>query len=171
MSDLIVTIGEKTFEIEIETLSHVDREFQVLIDGQPVNVSLASGSFNHNNDEIDWLLISGRPYEFVLDHDFRWIKTNTGYYPLDVRERGSTIGSASPRPHNGDGRILAPIPGLITQVMVSEGDAVEAGQPLLILEAMKMENEIRSAQAGIVKVLNVSPGKGVKLHEVLAEIA
>ncbi len=169
MSNLVVTIGEKTFDIELETLSHIDREFDVVIDGQPITVTLPAGSINI--DEVDWMLISGRPYEIVLDRDFRWIKTNIGYYTIDVRERGSSIGSTNAKLLNGDGRIKAPIPGLVTRVMVSEGDAVEAGQPLLILEAMKMENEIRTAHAGTVKTLNVAPGKGVKLHEVLAEIA
>ena len=59
---------------------------------------------------------------------------------------------------------------MIARVLVSETDCVEAGQPLLVLEAMKMENEIRAPRSGIVSQLNVKPGQIVTLHEVLAEI-
>jgi biotin carboxyl carrier protein len=47
---------------------------------------------------------------------------------------------------------------------------VEVGQPILVLEAMKMENEIRAPRAGVVSRLDIVPGQGVALHEVLAEI-
>jgi biotin carboxyl carrier protein len=75
-----------------------------------------------------------------------------------------------PRPPIGDGRIKAPIPGQVTQVIVSIGDEVELGEPLLVLEAMKMENEIRAPRTGRVKALNVLAGQRVALNEVLAEI-
>jgi biotin carboxyl carrier protein len=54
--------------------------------------------------------------------------------------------------------------------MVSVGQAVEVGQPLLALEAMKMENEIRAPRSGIVSTLHVAPGQAVGRNEVLAEI-
>jgi biotin carboxyl carrier protein len=168
MKTLVVTVGGSSFEIELEALSHVDRDFEVFVDGQSVAVSLPAGFLNL--DEVGWMLIDGRPYEIESDCDFRWIKTNKGYYATDIRERGDSIEATSARPRNGDGRIKAPIPGLITHVMVSEGDSVDAGQTLLILEAMKMENEIRTAHAGTIKALHVTPGKVVKLHEVLVEI-
>lgn len=74
------------------------------------------------------------------------------------------------RPVSGDGRIKAPIPGLITRVLVQQGDQVEVGQPVLLLEAMKMENEIVAPRAGTVLRLSALPGKSVILNEELAEI-
>ena len=53
---------------------------------------------------------------------------------------------------------------------MSQGDHVEAGQPLLVLEAMKMENEIRAPRSGMVSQLTASAGDNVALHEVMAEI-
>ena len=61
------------------------------------------------------------------------------------------------------------IPGLITRVLVEVGDQVEAGQPLLVLEAMKMENEIRSPRAGTIKSIPVAVGDRVNSGDVLVE--
>ncbi len=71
---------------------------------------------------------------------------------------------------SGDGHLKAPIPGLVAKVLVAVGEQVEAGQPLLILEAMKMENEIRAPLSGWIKTLNVAPGQSVSHNELLAEI-
>ena len=53
----------------------------------------------------------------------------------------------------GEMPVIAPIPGLIVKLLVEEGDEVEEGQPLVILEAMKMENEIKAVRAGTVKAI------------------
>ena len=74
------------------------------------------------------------------------------------------------RPVSGDGRVKAPIPGLIAQVLVTPGQVVEAGQTLLVLEAMKMENEIRSPRTGTVRQIKIQPGQTVTLAELLIEI-
>ena len=63
--------------------------------------------------------------------------------------------------------IKAPMPGLVSQVFVSEGQSVEAGQRVAILEAMKMENEIRAPRAGTIKSVGVAPGQTVELNRVL----
>jgi biotin carboxyl carrier protein len=168
MNNLIVTVGGKSFNIELEHTSTVDQDFGVLVDGRLITVTIPLGRLNV--DEVDWLIIGGRPYEILLDREFRWIKTNKGYFAIDVQSNGDAIDTASVMSRNADGRIKAPIPGLIARILVSVGDSVEAGQALLILEAMKMENEIRAPHAGSVNVLNVVPGQSVKLGDVLAEI-
>ena len=61
----------------------------------------------------------------------------------------------------GEGVVLTPMPGKIIEVLVSEGDAVEAGQPMIVLEAMKMEHSVRAAGDAIVESLNVSVGDQV----------
>jgi glutaconyl-CoA/methylmalonyl-CoA decarboxylase subunit gamma len=68
------------------------------------------------------------------------------------------------------GNIVAPMPGTILRVDVSAGDTVVKGQTILILEAMKMENEILASTAGVVKQLNVSKGASVNPGEILAVI-
>jgi biotin carboxyl carrier protein len=69
----------------------------------------------------------------------------------------------------GPAPIVAPMPGMIVRVNVKQGDSVQAGQGVVVMEAMKMENELKSAAAGIVKAILVQPGtaveKGAKLVE------
>jgi biotin carboxyl carrier protein len=65
--------------------------------------------------------------------------------------------------------IKAPMPGLIIDLRVKDGDLVKAGDPLLILEAMKMENIIKSPGEGVVKSVKVKKGAGVEKGQVLIE--
>jgi pyruvate carboxylase subunit B len=66
--------------------------------------------------------------------------------------------------------IRAPMPGLVVRVLVEPGDAVEAGQGVVVLEAMKMENELRSPSAGTVGAVHARPGTAVGKNELLMEI-
>ncbi|MEZ4360720.1 MAG: biotin carboxylase N-terminal domain-containing protein [Kofleriaceae bacterium] len=70
-----------------------------------------------------------------------------------------------------DGSVLAPMPGRVVRVLVAVGDAVEAGQPIVILEAMKMEHTLRVAQAGAVSSLDVAVGDQVTADQLLAVVA
>jgi biotin carboxyl carrier protein len=67
----------------------------------------------------------------------------------------------------GRQNVSVPMPGKIIAVLVSEGDAVDKGQGLVIVEAMKMENEVRSPIAGLVKEIKVKPGETVEGGAVL----
>ncbi len=71
---------------------------------------------------------------------------------------------------DGLARITAPMPGRVVKLLVQAGDAIEAHQPLLVLEAMKMQNEVRSPKSGRVRQLAVSEGAAVSAQELLAEI-
>jgi propionyl-CoA carboxylase alpha chain len=61
------------------------------------------------------------------------------------------------------------MPGLLTRLDVGEGDKVEAGQPLAVVEAMKMENILRAEKSGIVKVVNAKPGESLAVDAVILE--
>ncbi|MEO6067887.1 MAG: biotin/lipoyl-containing protein [Gemmatimonadota bacterium] len=65
--------------------------------------------------------------------------------------------------------LKAPMPGLVVRVAVEEGQQVEAGSALVVLEAMKMENELRATSAGVVKAVKVKPGQAVEKGQVLVE--
>ena len=69
--------------------------------------------------------------------------------------------SPAPSAGGGSGTIVAPIPGVVTKILVSVGDSVEAGQVVLKLEAMKMENDISTPGAGTVKQVAVADGAEV----------
>lgn len=67
--------------------------------------------------------------------------------------------------------LRSPMPGKITRILVREGELIEAGQGVLILEAMKMENEIKAQAAGIVKAVRVSESEAVEKNAILIEIS
>jgi propionyl-CoA carboxylase alpha chain len=66
-------------------------------------------------------------------------------------------------------QLLCPMPGVITQVLVSEGATVEAGQPLATVEAMKMENMLKAEKKSVVKAIKVEPGQSLAVDEVIME--
>ena len=77
---------------------------------------------------------------------------------------GQTAAATGPKP------IKAPMPGLITRVEVAAGDTVRAGQGVVVIEAMKMENELRADADGIVEQVMVAPGQAVEKGAVLVKI-
>lgn len=83
------------------------------------------------------------------------------------RFRGGESASAA---LDGTARILAPMPGKVVRVLVAAGTEVEAGAGLVVVEAMKMQNEMKSPKAGIVTSINVEPGATVNAGDVLAVV-
>jgi biotin carboxyl carrier protein len=80
------------------------------------------------------------------------------------------IESAAAAEGRGPSRILAPIPGKVVAIRVAPGDTVEAGQSLVVLEAMKMENELTAEQPGTVAAVHVEAGATVDAGTVLVEL-
>ncbi|MFL5481004.1 MAG: acetyl-CoA carboxylase biotin carboxyl carrier protein subunit [Gemmatimonadaceae bacterium] len=89
---------------------------------------------------------------------------------LDERRRalrdltGAASGPTGPAP------IVAPMPGLIVRINVVQGDTVEAGQGVVVMEAMKMENELRATAAGKVRSVDVAPGTAVEKGALLVSL-
>ena len=89
---------------------------------------------------------------------------------LDERTRSIRDLSAARAGPTGPAPILAPMPGLIVRVSVKAGDKVDAGQGLVVMEAMKMENELRATAAGTVRSVEVSPGTAVEKGALLVAL-
>jgi len=89
---------------------------------------------------------------------------------LDERARAIRDLSAAAAGAQGPAPVVAPMPGLVVKVHVQVGDRVEAGQPVVVMEAMKMENELRAQAAGVVKAVTAQPGKAVEKGAVLVEL-
>jgi acetyl/propionyl-CoA carboxylase alpha subunit len=164
MSKVEVTLGGHTFEIEVNLNHRAHHDLPVMVNGQTLTVTVPD--LDAPIDQMEWIIVDRRPHEIVIDPDLRWLRDRTGVHFVEVRDLEAQVA----RPASRDGRIKAPIPGLIKTVFAAEGDRVEAGQPLFILEAMKMENEIHAPKSGMVSQISVRPGQDVMLHEVLAEI-
>jgi pyruvate carboxylase subunit B len=89
---------------------------------------------------------------------------------LDERTRAIRDLSAAAAGPVGPAPITAPMPGLIVRVNVSVGDRVEAGQGIVVMEAMKMENELRATAAGTVRSVEVTPGTAVEKGALLVAL-
>ncbi|MCS6845466.1 MAG: biotin/lipoyl-binding protein [Caldilineales bacterium] len=163
MSRVKVTIDGQPFEIELTLLPGQNGRLKAVVNGELVEVIVPEVQ---GREPIEWIMVGNRPYELSFDANLRWLRAYDGLHALEIQDLEAVV----TRPVSKDGRVKAPIPGLITRVMVSEGQEVVAGQPLLVLEAMKMENEILAPRSGVVQSLNATPGRGVNLGEVLVEI-
>ncbi len=89
---------------------------------------------------------------------------------LDERTRQIRDVSAASAAPSGPTPIVAPMPGLVVRVRVAVGDRVEAGQGVVVMEAMKMENELRATAAGVVKSVEVEPGTAVEKGTLLVAL-
>jgi pyruvate carboxylase subunit B len=89
---------------------------------------------------------------------------------LDERARAIRQLSNTAAGPKGPAPLVAPMPGLIVRVNVEVGTAVQPGQGLVVMEAMKMENELRAASAGTVKAIRAVPGTAVERGAVLVEL-
>ena len=151
------------------------REYEVLIrsDGT-IGVVGFAGAINVQtmDDTIDSVLLdnvsthvvakqNGAEYQVLLKHNQIDARVETERDRL-LKTYATSAGSANKRYE-----VHAPMPALVVRVEVRVGDTIENGQSLLILEAMKMENEIKSHQAGKVKEVYVTKGKAVEKGELL----
>jgi biotin carboxyl carrier protein len=120
------------------------------------------------------ILVDGESLEARVEPDGRGLRLTIGdrEWRADVRDprewRRNRSGAAEAE---GRQQVLAPMPGKIVRVLVGAGDAVEAKQGLLVVEAMKMQNEVRSPKSGTVERLLVTEGQTVNAGEVLAIIS
>jgi biotin carboxyl carrier protein len=163
MIKVSVAIDGKAYEVDVTGFSGAVGVFSVIVEGQALEVAVPEVA---QPGQMEWIIVDGRPYEIAVDPNLRWIKAFNGMHRVEVADRHVAIS----RPVSADGRVKAPIPGLVTRVLVQQGDQVEAGQPLLLLEAMKMENEILAPRGGSVLHLSALPGKSVTLNEELMDI-
>ena len=89
---------------------------------------------------------------------------------LDQRQRAIRDLTAEAEAASGPAPLIAPMPGLVVRVAVAVGDTVAAGQGLVVVEAMKMENELRATTAGVVTAVRAIPGTAVEKGAVLVEL-
>ncbi|MCB1190779.1 MAG: biotin attachment protein [Leptospiraceae bacterium] len=162
MSQIGVTIDGKEYKVELELHQVNDPQFTAKVNGELVEVNLPES----NSKALEWISINNRLYEVSMGSDLKWFKSKYGIHNIEARDLESTVS----RPSSRDGRVKAPVPGKIAKILVSINDTVDVGTPLLILEAMKMENIIRSPRAGKVKEIQVEVGKNVFLNQVLVEV-
>ena len=122
--------------------------------------SLLIGGVSYVADVVDregtcLVDVGGEAYEVLVEEQTRWI----------IRTKGGAAGAAHGH------TLTAPLPGKITHVAVRPGDRVQAGDTLVVIEAMKMENECKAAAAGTIAEVRVVAGQAVNPGDVLVVLA
>jgi len=148
-------VGETVYEIVVTRL---DGEYVVTLDGTEHVVDA-------RKLEADFysILYEGKSYEVSVENAGPKYLVRHGAYEQIV-ELADSAGSGREELHKKDGleNIDSVMPGKVVRVLVSLGDEVRAGQGLVVVEAMKMENEISAPRAGRVKSIDVNPGQNVE---------
>jgi biotin carboxyl carrier protein len=160
-----VTVAGKVRKVE---LTRTESGWHCKLDGRelPVDV-VATGT------SVLSLLLEGRSYEVKQEQTAGETNIVVGNHRFNatVRDpRSLRSRRASETGAQGVRRITAPMPGKVVRVLASIGDALEAGQPVLVIEAMKMQNELKSPKRGMLKKLNVTAGAAVEAGQALAEV-
>jgi biotin carboxyl carrier protein len=141
--------------------------YKVSLDGQPVDADVILAAPNAVS-----VILNGSAFEIhiapSLDGTYK-LQTGPHEFQADVRDprswRGRKQGALEAE---GRQQIIAPMPGKIIRLLVNVGDEVEAGEGLVVVEAMKMQNEIRSPKKGRVERLQAKEGQAVNAGDVLA---
>lgn len=161
----ITTVNGKEFEIEIVDERHIrigDRLLAVdfeSVSGQPVFSLILDGksfeSFVYQGDE-DWeVLLRGRQFQVRVE---------------DEREKRLRAAAGGGVAEGGEFHLKAPMPGLVVAIPVTEGQMVKKGQVLLILESMKMQNELKAPRDGVVERIRVKTGESVEQKQTILSI-
>jgi biotin carboxyl carrier protein len=154
----------------------MSQEFSLTLDGVAYKVVVDGNSFLVNGQpfvvgfEDDKVLVDGTPFDVKLEGE----KVVVSGIAYDLIVEGLEEEKAGPRAAAAvavtEGAVTAIMPGKIIRVMVGEGDEVAEGDVVCLLEAMKMENELKAPRSGVVKALYARPGQDVEMGAVLAEI-
>ena len=118
------------------------------------------------------VLLDGRMYDARVEETPAGLVIVIDGYRFEIEVRDPRRWSRKDRARAGEGvqTLAAPMPGKVVRVLVGPGDVVEAGQGLLVVEAMKMQNEMKASRAGRILSVTVKEGATVSAGEVLATI-
>jgi biotin carboxyl carrier protein len=162
----IATIDGTKYEFEINT------DDEIITEGRSVSVDFQSVA----DQPIYSLILDGRSYEAnvhpsdagveVLFHGELYIVNVE-----DERQRRLRESSGGSQVEAGEYKLTAPMPGLVVAVPVERGDSVDKGVNLVILESMKMQNELKSPRAGTVTGIQVEPGDRVEKNQVMVTLS
>jgi biotin carboxyl carrier protein len=156
----------------------VDR-FKLMLDGVPYEIERKGNVLLVNKQEFPWTIngnsvsVGGNAHTVKLSGSTATV--DDIIYPiqalgLEEQKPGKTRKAATIAVAEEAGVIRAIMPGLVIKVLKKERDHVKPGDVVIILEAMKMQNELRAKQSGVIKQINVKEGESVEIRQVLAII-
>ncbi|MBK6645680.1 MAG: biotin/lipoyl-binding protein [Anaerolineales bacterium] len=161
----ISTIDGREFDIEIMDDHHVRIGGRVIavnfesVSGQPVYSLILDGksfeSFVYESDDEWQVLLRGRQYQVKVE---------------DEREKRLKAAAGGGVAEGGEFHLKAPMPGLVVAIPVSEGQEIQKGQVLVILESMKMQNELKAPRDGVVAHIKAKAGESVEQKQILLNL-
>ena len=161
-----VAIGAQTFEVDVDGT-------RVTVNGVALESDLAPVS----GTPLYHLLLGGESWTVAAEP-----LEGTGRWALGLAGERVEVAVEDERAHGmeavtgkdqrtGDGTVRAPMPGLVVRIEVAEGQQVDAGTGLVVVEAMKMENELRAPRSGTVRTVHVAVGDAVEKGASLVTLA
>jgi biotin carboxyl carrier protein len=154
----LVTIGAQSLEVELDGS-------RVVVGKEPLEAHLVAIS----GSPLYHLLLGGESWTVAaqpLEAVGRWALGAAGErVEVTAVDEQARLAPTRPGPRSsptGGGTVVAPMPGLVVRIEVAVGQRVEAGAGLVVVEAMKMENELRAARAGVVETVHVTAGQAVE---------
>lgn len=160
----IVTVEDKTFKVDLE---RQDNKFIVYLNSNPVEVTAAeAGNPSHLS-----LIVGNKSYDVTIENK-NIVSVNGEAFQVKIEDervqqlarlRGKIV-------RIEEVYIAAPMPGLVVEVEVGVGDRVKVGSGLIVIEAMKMQNELKAPREGVVKEVLVKKGMSVNGGDTLVVI-
>ena len=157
-----VTIDGKNFRLE---LNRAEERWSCRLNGREVEVDAVLP-----RPDVLSLRVGNLAYEVKLERVANdlllWVGSNR--FAVELRDPRSLRSRARATNDQGPRKITAPMPGKVVRILARQGDEVEAGAGIAVVEAMKMQNEIRSPKKGIVQKILAAEGAAVNAGDVLA---
>ena len=160
-----VTIAEKVYRVE---LVRTEQEWKCKLDGRELPLDVVSAQ-----DGMLSLLLQGRSYEVKQETVGAESNVVVGQerFSASVRDpRSFRSRRRSGASEQGVMKIKAPMPGKVVRILAPAGSQVEMGQSVVVIEAMKMQNELKAPKTGVVKKISVAEGAAVEAGQALAEV-
>ncbi|WP_226016085.1 acetyl/propionyl/methylcrotonyl-CoA carboxylase subunit alpha [Novosphingobium sp. FKTRR1] len=163
-SDWAVKIDDVTYQVELS-------EDEVSVDGAVIGLAMEYTP----GDRMVHAEVDGKPLSVKVDLFRAGFKLTTRgaihtVQVLEARLAGLTRHMIEKIPPDLSKYLICPMPGLLVALHVREGDAVEAGQPLAVVEAMKMENILRAEKSGKIKAVNAKAGESLAVDAIILEL-
>jgi len=159
-----VTIDGKNYRLELD---HGDNRWSCRLDGRTIEVDAVLA-----RPDVLSLRIGDRAFEVkcerVANELHLWVESQR--FAVEVRDPRSLRSRIRTADDHGPRRLTAPMPGKVVRVLVHEGDEVDAGTGVIVVEAMKMQNEIKSPKKGKIQKILVAPSAAVNAGDVLAVV-
>ena len=145
------------FSLDVEVQANKVMEF--IADGKKTKIFIKAlaGKNYYSFDQIAWKKLAALGVNEVLVSNSEMYKVYRGYKPSGLNKGGA-------------GALITQMPGKVVKLFKKEGDQVTKGETVLILEAMKMENEIKSGANGIIKLINIKEGQALEAGFLMVEI-